>query len=318
ETHVGPSANCPAGSIQIQGLYPDYDWAVFTTFKNTCRGVAVLFREGLGCEGLRVVGDDKGRYLIISCKIQEKEFEFVNVYNPTDELIDFNQFRDDLLSPSEATYFVIGDALASTTPWHSDYSDHTYCVHHCSPVTIFNIDYNILATILAERLNGIMGHVLKPGQTRSLLSVQDYINAFENIKAGQLPVLTISVKVDPSALKWPYLFHRLKTLKLPHRFRSVVRSLLQCAQPPSRGLKVGCPLTPSLISFCLVPLIHSFSLEERLEGVAVGGELVKATLENDRAIVFLSNPNEALHVFEEVLENFMDNSGFAIDNRLSE
>uniref|UniRef100_A0A4W4E9Z8 exodeoxyribonuclease III n=1 Tax=Electrophorus electricus TaxID=8005 RepID=A0A4W4E9Z8_ELEEL len=108
ETHVGPSANCPAGSIQIQGLYPDYDWAVFTTFKNTCRGVAVLFREGLGCEGLRVVGDDKGRYLIISCKIQEKEFEFVNVYNPTDELIDFNQFRDDLLSPSEATYFVIG------------------------------------------------------------------------------------------------------------------------------------------------------------------------------------------------------------------
>ncbi|XP_076833263.1 LINE-1 retrotransposable element ORF2 protein isoform X2 [Brachyhypopomus gauderio] len=551
ETHIGPTADCPAGSTQIQGLDPDYDWAVFSIFKNSCRGVAVLFRKGLGCEGLRVVGDDKGRYVIISCKIQEKEFEFVNVYNPTDERIDFEQFRDTLFPTSEATFVVIGgdfntvmdaevdktsnirnrghkvrftglmgfldtfdlediwrwlypeeksftyfdvkgksrldyfflprrnltsvnackihtrphldgqgyisdhapislqiqtkgqrkqfysgflrdkdtmeqlsniitsfsqlnrsrkgdlwpalktrviceidfensgndlkfprcfakihisrvldekqpveqkgllslsshdqithpghyfsevsnqeeyldylyetkmfedieltlnviltepvskkeilsaifslhpsehltpDGLSvsfykhfackmtdllqaffnqildlqnikgvfneyftlepfPTASWDFDNADHTYCVQYNNPITIFNTDYNILASILADRLNSIMGYILKRGNIRSLLSVQDYINAFERIKTEQLPVLAISVKVDPSALKWPYLFHRLKALKLPCRFRAVVRSLVQTAHRSTRGLKVhqiGPPLPSEL------------------------------------------------------------------------
>ncbi|KAI4874512.1 hypothetical protein NFI96_002235 [Prochilodus magdalenae] len=108
ETHIGPGPSSPSGSIQIQGLENDYDWAVYTVFKRNCRGVAILFRKGLGCEGLRVVGDEKGRYMIISCRIQEKEFVFVNVYNPTDEKIDFNKLRDSLIPASESAYFVMG------------------------------------------------------------------------------------------------------------------------------------------------------------------------------------------------------------------
>ncbi|XP_036419794.1 uncharacterized protein LOC118803388 isoform X2 [Colossoma macropomum] len=108
ETHIGPSANSPSGSIQIQSLEHDYDWAVYTVFKRNCRGVAILFRKGLVCEGLRVVGDEKGRYMIISCRIQEQEFVFVNVYNPTDEKIDFNKFREFLIPASESPYFIIG------------------------------------------------------------------------------------------------------------------------------------------------------------------------------------------------------------------
>lgn len=108
ETHLGPTPTYPSGTVQIKSLEHDYDWAVYTVFKRTCRGVAILFRKGLGCEGLRVEGDEKGRFMVISCKIQEQEFVFVNVYNPNEEKIDFNKFRDSLLPFSKSTYFIIG------------------------------------------------------------------------------------------------------------------------------------------------------------------------------------------------------------------
>ncbi|KAL7832073.1 hypothetical protein AOLI_G00296210 [Acnodon oligacanthus] len=627
ETHIGPNANSPAGSIQIQSLEHDYDWAVYTVFKRNCRGVAIMFRKGLVCEGLRVVGDEKGRYMIISCRIQEQEFMFANVYNPTDEKIDFNKFREFLIPASESTYFIFGgdfntvmdaefDKTSSSrnrghsdrfkglvslldtfslvdvwrwlypekknftyfdgkgksrldyffipvrilkrvtacqiygrpqyseregcisdhapisvqiqtghrwqfcsglfkdedtmeqlsniirnisggkhikkedlwpalkvrvtcetlalnksgdnfkSPRHSpgiqmsqvpkkqpmekeyllssanhvhllhspdnlsdasslegylDYlhetkmfediklilnatltepvskkeiltailslrnsehitpdglpvtfykhfaskitgllqvffnqvldqqsifkcifnesfisdtfsmttlnfnnTDHTYSsnVQHYSPVFIFNVDYNILALILAERLNSVMGYMLNQGKIRPHLSAQDCINAFVKIRADQLPVLAVSVKVDPGGVKWPYLFHRLKTLNLPDRFRSMVRSLVleegRTSDPPARGLKVGCPLTPLLISICLLPLIHSINEETRLQGVRIRGEYVKSVLDKDRAIIFLSNTNEGLNVFEALLKDFLKNSGFVIDGRFSE
>ncbi|XP_076833264.1 uncharacterized protein LOC143478186 isoform X3 [Brachyhypopomus gauderio] len=508
ETHIGPTADCPAGSTQIQGLDPDYDWAVFSIFKNSCRGVAVLFRKGLGCEGLRVVGDDKGRYVIISCKIQEKEFEFVNVYNPTDERIDFEQFRDTLFPTSEATFVVIGgdfntvmDAEVDKTSnirnrghkvrftglmgfldtfdlediWRWLYPEEksfTYfdvkgksrldyfflprrnltsvnaCKIHTRPhldgqgyisdhapislqiqtkgqrkqfysgflrdkdtmeqlsniITSFSqlnrsrkgdlwpalktrviceIDFENsgndlkfprcfakihISRVLDEKqpveqkgLLSLSSHdqITHPGHYFSEVSNQeeylDYLyetKMFEDIELTLNVILTEPVSkkeilsaifslhpsehLTPDGLSVSFYKHfayrlnsimgyilkrgniRLKALKLPCRFRAVVRSLVQTAHRSTRGLKVGCPLTPSLIRICLVPLIHSVHLDERLEGVRVGEELVKATLENDRAVLFLSNAHRALHAFEQVLGDFMENSGFVIDGRLSE
>ncbi|XP_066501213.1 LINE-1 reverse transcriptase homolog [Hoplias malabaricus] len=215
-------------------------------------------------------------------------------------------------------------------------TDHTYCsnVQRYRQASIFNVDYTILALVLAERLKSIMGYLLNKGKTRPHLSVQDCVHVFEKIQADSRPVLVFSVNVDPGDVRWLYVFSSLQTLNLPDRFRSIIQSLMlpenrtvnrsgvtsaySTSVPLSRALKVGCPLTPVLISICLLPFIHSINKEDRIQGVRIGGEHIKSVLDKDRAIIFLSYTSEGLDIFEELLKDFMKNSGFVIDSGLSE
>ncbi|XP_077063498.1 LINE-1 reverse transcriptase homolog [Siphateles boraxobius] len=194
-----------------------------------------------------------------------------------------------------------------------DKYDHTYSYniqYHCSPMTIINVDYTILALILAARLNGVIKHILNPGQSKQHSSVQHCISA-------QIPVLIISLKLDPGAVKWPYLFNSLKSVNLPDRFRSLLKLLLM-TDHRSQGLKVGCPLTPLLVSICLLPLINSINCENRFLGPKVQGETLKSVIDKDIARVILSDSKEGLDSFEKMLNGFIETSGFVIDEQYSE
>lgn len=208
----------------------------------------------------------------------------------------FNQIFD--LKPMKRTVF---ESLCQ------DKYDHTYSYevqYHCSPMTIINVDYKILALILAARLNGVIKHILNPGQSK-----QHYIS-------DQIPVI-ISLKLDPGALKRPYLFNSLKSVDLPDRFRSVLKLLLM-TDHRSQGLRVGCPLTPLLIKICLLPLINAINCESRFLGPKVHGETLKSFIDEETALVFLSSSNEALDSFEKMLNDFIETSGFIIDKQCSE
>ncbi len=109
ETHVGPDRIYKTGSIKIQDLECDY-MAAFTVFKGSSRGVAVLFKNNLGCGGFNVDCDEKGRFIIISCQIWGRDFVFINVYNSNDEkikLTDFTQISTHI--PHSANLVVGGD-----------------------------------------------------------------------------------------------------------------------------------------------------------------------------------------------------------------
>ncbi|XP_051963515.1 uncharacterized protein LOC127630117 isoform X2 [Xyrauchen texanus] len=218
--------------------------------------------------------------------------------------------------------------LVIESPSQGNY-DHTYCCsiqHYCSPISVINVDYKILALILADRLSSVIKHVLNPGQSNPHASVQDFTSAL------QIPMLIVTLKVDPSALKWPYLFNSLKSVNLPDRFRSVLELLLMTEggvnshrhtrsdSPycPTQGLKEECPLTPLLISICLHPLIYSINCEQMLLGPTVQGEIPKSVIDKDRAFIFLCNTSETLDSFETMLHDFTETSGFIIDDRYSE
>ncbi|XP_039525139.1 uncharacterized protein LOC120477561 [Pimephales promelas] len=196
---------------------------------------------------------------------------------------------------------------------HDKY-DHTYSYdiqyHHHSPMTMRNVDYKILALILAARLNDVIKHILNPGQSKQHSCVQHCISA-------QIPALIISLKLDPGALKWPYLFNSLKSVNLPDGFRSVLKLLLM-TDHRSQGLRVGCPLTPLLVSICLLPLIYSINCENRKLGPKVQGETLKSVVDRDTALVILSDCKEGLDSFKKMLNDFIETSGFVIDEQYSE
>ncbi len=55
----------------------------------------------------------------------------------------------------------------------------------------------------------------------------------------------------------------------------------------SQGLRVGCPLTPLLVSICLLPLINSINCENVFLGPKVQRETIKSVIDEDRALIFL-------------------------------
>ncbi|XP_073719259.1 LINE-1 retrotransposable element ORF2 protein [Misgurnus anguillicaudatus] len=211
--------------------------------------------------------------------------------------------------------------------------DHTYSnniQYHCRPVTVMDVDYKILATVLAERLSGVIEHILNPGEGKPHISVQECISAIQREAADKIQMLIVSLRVDAGSLKWSYLFYSLRFVKLPETFISALKLLLtqrdanmqhtktSSVHSQLQGLNMGCPLTPLLISICLLPLIHSVNCEKRHFGPEIQGGNPQSIIEKDKAIIFLSNTNEALDSFEKMLQDFTETSGFIIDERQSE
>ncbi len=107
ETHVGPDRIYSTGSIKVQDLECDY-MAAFTVFKGSSRGVAILFKNNLGCGGFNVNCDEKGRFIIISCQIWGHDFVFINVYNSNDEKIKLTDFTQISTYIPHSAYLVVG------------------------------------------------------------------------------------------------------------------------------------------------------------------------------------------------------------------
>lgn len=228
----------------------------------------------------------------------------------------FNQILD--FKPTK------GVALESLS--QSNY-DHTYShniQYHYSPVTVIDTDYKILVSVLAERLKGVIEHVINPGVSKPHLSIQDTINSLQSETSDKMTMLIVSLGVDAGALKWSYLFYSLRFVNLPDKFISVLKLLLterdanrhrgrsHSLHSPLQGLKVGCPLTPLLKSICLLPLIHSVDSEKRQLGSKIQAGIPKSGIDKDKAIIFLPNTNEALGGFKKMLLDFTDTSGFII------
>uniref|UniRef100_A0A8C9R1H5 exodeoxyribonuclease III n=1 Tax=Scleropages formosus TaxID=113540 RepID=A0A8C9R1H5_SCLFO len=245
------------------------------------------------------------------------------------------------LEPLKLTFsesFTQKHAVPGTAPSQLPSQDHTYCNSNTthSVVSQFNIDYIIFSSVLAGRLNNISGHLLNPGKGRSAsLMVESCIRAFQNALENQKPLIVVTLKMNPNGIKWPYLFQRLKGYNLPVRFQHVLKSLVtkgkSCNEDfhlsgdssflkksQTRGLQLGCPLTPVLLSFSLQPLIKSIHDEERLQGVEVEGQEVKALADSDTALIFLTNPCDGLQIFEDILTDFTANSGLTVNENFSE
>ncbi|KPP56443.1 hypothetical protein Z043_125934, partial [Scleropages formosus] len=515
------------------------------------RGVAVLFRRDLCCEGLRVIQDKNGRYLIIQCTIEGQDFVFVNVYNPIDEKIEFMNEFDLLIKPFNSSFIVMGGDFNTVLETELDKTsrcknrghrerlrdlagflkkydlvDVWRCLHPeeksftyfgmgqkgNSRLDYFFIPVKVLRTVTAcevharpqysgkegyisdhaptsiqictenkwwqldrsllwdenlvahfsntiktfskkktkrkaelwmglkfrlrceekaykRKMNGerrerkkarvqvrCQGHLTEDGFIESLSVFQkkhfqgysDYldklytaqkleelqytINCTLMEQITKIEILTTILSLPDSSLQTPdglpvqfyqqfacqltdYLHAvfdqilNLEPLKLTfsesftqkhavpgtapsqlpsqdhtycnsntthsvvsqfnidyiifssHVLKSLVTKGKSCNEDfhlsgdssflkksQTRGLQLGCPLTPVLLSFSLQPLIKSIHDEERLQGVEVEGQEVKALADSDTALIFLTNPCDGLQIFEDILTDFTANS----------
>ncbi|XP_036394609.1 uncharacterized protein LOC118784475 [Megalops cyprinoides] len=416
ETHLGPSKDLPPGSIKVQELGHDYLWAVFTVYRANSRGVGVLFRRDLCCEGLRVTGDKKGRYMIVNCQIRGEDFVFVNIYNPGDEKIEFDKDCDFSISPPDSGLLVVaGDfntVLEADLDKESDSKNKGHrdrarglmrflrnfdlmdvwrCLHPeeknftyfgaankgISRLDYFFVPDKTMGRVAAcaiharpqysDRQDYISDHApisiqIRTGNKRwqfdsSLLGDESCMAHFscmlknfsrKKIKRKRDLWMGLKLRLGCEETAWK---RRRKEKKGEEKERRQVlcagkltgtesNEIMPVLQSGQLGEYSGPALSvnsethqlpsPSCNLDLQVYLdklyktrkfeeLQSINNEERIRGIEMGeGKVVKALTDSDTAVVFLTNPSDAEEVFEDILTDFMTNSGFTVDDTHSE
>ena len=144
------------------------------------------------------------------------------------------------------------------------------------PITLLNTDYKILARIVANRIRLALEDLLhpsqfcgRPGKTifEAIASVREAI-ALAEVKRGPLCILTLDFKEAFDRMSHTYLFAILHSYGFSDSFVERIRHMYENATsmvqvngymsapfPIQCSVRQGCPLSMTLFTLCINPLI---------------------------------------------------------------
>ena len=206
------------------------------------------------------------------------------------------------------------------------------------PISLCNVVYKLISKILANRLKPLLPHIISENQsafTSDRLITDNVLVAFEMMHyldhktAGKNGFM--AVKLDMSKafdrVEWGFISKVMEKLGFCNRWRDLV---MQCITSvsysvlingvahgnihPSRGLRQGDPLSPSLFLLCaegLSTLIHQAARKKLITGISITKGCPKVThlLFADDSILFCKASLEECHLLRSILMEYEEASG---------
>lgn len=193
------------------------------------------------------------------------------------------------------------------------------------PISLLSVDYKILSKIIQNRLTRCMPLLASESQTCSvpgrsihhnLLLCRDII---DYVKDSQTPCALISIDQEKAfdKVNWDFLHRILLKFKLGENFRKWIRILyngitsrilinghLSDDVRIKRGVRQGCPLSPSLYVLFIEPLARFINLSKNIRGFTIpgaGGKVVKLLQYADDTTCIGTNGSDIrqfFHAFE--------------------
>jgi len=194
------------------------------------------------------------------------------------------------------------------------------------PLTLLNVDYKLLARIIANRLTPLLKKIMLPQQyygipeTTVFDAVATIRDAIAYAESKKVPLCVVSLDFHSAfdRISHNYLQDILRSHGLGNLFVDRIMGLYRNAAsevqvngfrstpiPVRSSIRQGCPLSMQLYTLCLNPLLHI--LEEKLAGVRIGRVRSKTVTVAyaDDITVLLTTPadvqklQDTLHVYEE-------------------
>jgi hypothetical protein len=156
------------------------------------------------------------------------------------------------------------------------------------PITLLNTDYKILTRIVANRIRPTLENLLhpsqfcgRPGNTifEALASVREAV-AVAEVKRNPLCILTLDFRDAFDRISHKYIFAILHSYGFSNSFVDRIRYMytdassmvqvnghLSAPIPIQCSIRQGCPLSMTLFTLCINPLIYI--LEQELRGIRV-------------------------------------------------
>lgn len=202
------------------------------------------------------------------------------------------------------------------------------------PISLLNVDYKIVAKVLARRLESILPKIINPDQAgfvksrygtdnvRCSLNVVHYLNTYKN------PALIVSLDAEKAfdRVEWSFLFLLLEKFGLGPNFINIIKTfysdpvatvntngLMSDGFPVRRGCRQGCPLSPLLFILFIQPLAEAIRINPDISGVRVGDENRTISLFADDILLYLNKPEESIPAVLKSIATFSALSGFKIN-----
>uniref|UniRef100_A0AAR2KC07 Reverse transcriptase domain-containing protein n=1 Tax=Pygocentrus nattereri TaxID=42514 RepID=A0AAR2KC07_PYGNA len=202
------------------------------------------------------------------------------------------------------------------------------------PISLLNVDFKIVAKVLARRLDALLPRLIHPDQTGFVRSrhgsdnVRRALNIVDHLSRNPDPAFIVSLDAEKAfdRVHWDFLFAVLKKINLGSSFINMIKSLYSYPNavvntnnfhsdvfPVSRGCRQGCPLSPLLFCLVIEPLAQSIRNSTRLTGIKIGGEDHRISLYADDVLLYLSNPNASVNIVLDLISDYSSVSGYKIN-----
>ena len=201
------------------------------------------------------------------------------------------------------------------------------------PISLLNIDYKIIAHVLASRLQNSLPSLIHPDQNGYLTgrfigcnirTIYDIIELSQNEEFCNLIALIDYEKAFDN-IKWSFLHKSLEAFGFGNYFRNwfkvMYTNINSCVMnngyssvffPISKGVRQGCPMSALLFVIVVEILAISIRNNRNINGIFLNGNEVKISLLADDTTLFLKDTNSLQNVMN-IMYMFKQSSGLKIN-----
>ena len=192
------------------------------------------------------------------------------------------------------------------------------------PLTLLNVDYKILAKVIATRIKEALIHLINKDQTGFLEkrfighNIASLIEVIEYCEENDIAAVLLSIDFEKAfdKLDWDFLWKCMAFFKIPDNIIEWVKMLYTGANScvtnnghmsdyfaMGRGVRQGCPLSPYLLIIAAEVLAISIRNNNEIKGIVIGNKEYK--------IKQFADDSQTMSIFDinsinATIKNFLD------------
>ncbi|KAL5017683.1 hypothetical protein ScPMuIL_005234, partial [Solemya velum] len=161
------------------------------------------------------------------------------------------------------------------------------------PISLLNVDYKIIAKVLANRLKYVLQYIISQDQTccvqgrdiaENIVALRDVIHYIENNRGLQGIILKVDQEKAFDRVSHSYMFHALEAFNFGQKFirwiqifYTDIQSAVKCNGfltsyfDVKRSVRQGCPLSALLYCICAQPLNDMIRNNSKIVGITIPG-----------------------------------------------
>lgn len=206
-------------------------------------------------------------------------------------------------------------------------------IENWRPITLLNVDYKILATVLARRLKKGLDEIISETQTgfmsnrhissniRLIFDLLDYSDFIDT----QALILFLDFYKAFDTVEHHFMFQVLQAFGFGAKFISIIQMLYRNINsnvmlypnttsrfPVTRSVRQGCPLSPFLFILAVELLSIYIKNDHDLKGITVFGKEIKITQLADDTAIFLQDKSQVGKAINNI-KKFSEVSGLELN-----